>query len=104
MDEKYFESIIAKTVYSNDKNAKVLLYGSRARGDNRNDSDWDLLILLDKDRITEEDYERIAYPLYDLGIDNNTLVSPKLYTVKDWEKRSFTLFYKNVAKDGRVLL
>ena len=26
----------------------VLLYGSRARGDARDTSDWDLLILLDK--------------------------------------------------------
>ena len=29
-------------------NSTLLLYGSRARGDNRPDSDWDLLILLDK--------------------------------------------------------
>lgn len=27
----------------------ILLFGSRARGDNRPDSDWDLLILLPKD-------------------------------------------------------
>ena len=32
--------------------AKVYLYGSRARGTMKPDSDWDLLILLDKDKIT----------------------------------------------------
>ena len=28
------------------KGSHLLLYGSRARGDNRPDSDWDLLVLL----------------------------------------------------------
>ena len=31
--------------------SKAILYGSRARGDARNDSDWDFLILLDKDKL-----------------------------------------------------
>jgi len=37
---------IKKTVTNQDKTAKVYLYGSRARGTAKNDSDWDLLILL----------------------------------------------------------
>lgn len=28
-----------------DKDATVILYGSRARGDNKKDSDWDFLVL-----------------------------------------------------------
>lgn len=104
MDCKSFEHDIARTVHRNSKNATVWLYGSRARGDNRPDSDWDVLILLDKERVTERDHEEIAFPLYDLGIDNGALVSPKLYTVKEWERRSFTPFYKNVNKDRRKLV
>jgi len=98
-----FEHSIADIVLHEDKDAEVWLYGSRARGDNRPNSDWDVLVLLNKDRITESDHERISYPLYDLGIDNDALVSPKLYTVKEWEKRSFTPFYKNVVNDRRIL-
>lgn len=104
MNNSTFEHLIADTVHREAHDAKVILYGSRARGDNRSDSDWDVLILLNKDNINESDHERIAFPLYDLGIDNDVLVSPKLYTFNDWNKRSFTLFYKNVEKDGRVLL
>lgn len=36
--------------------SSLWLYGSRARGDENQGSDWDLLVLLDKSRITSEDY------------------------------------------------
>ena len=41
----------------------VWLYGSRARGTAHDDSDWDLLILLDQPEITTADEDNIAYPL-----------------------------------------
>ena len=37
------------------KGASLWLYGSRARGDARPDSDYDLLILVDKDTLTATD-------------------------------------------------
>ena len=33
--------------------AKVILFGSRARNDARSDSDWDILILVDKTNWTQ---------------------------------------------------
>jgi predicted nucleotidyltransferase len=84
-------------------NGKIILFGSQARGDARKDSDWDLLILLDKNRIDDSDFDRISYPLYELGWKEGEQFSPKLYTTKDWMKRSFTPFYKNIEKEGIVL-
>ena len=84
-------------------NAKVTLFGSRARGDYHANSDWDILILIDKAKLESADYDTISYPLYELGWKLNEKISPKLYTVSDWLKRNFTPFYKNVEEEGLVL-
>ena len=84
-------------------NARAILFGSRARGDARPASDWDILILLDKERIELSDHNTIAYPLIELGWNLDLNFSVKLYTKKEWESRHFTPFYKNVEKDGVAL-
>lgn len=38
--------------------SKAILFGSRARGDAHQDSDWDILILLDKDHLDQTDYDK----------------------------------------------
>jgi len=86
-----------------DPDAKVVLYGSRARGDFNSSSDWDLLVLLNKGRIEPDDYDKISWPLYKMGWEHGEQFSVKLYTCKDWEKRSFTPFYKSVEKEGIIL-
>ena len=47
--------------------AKVILFCSRARNDARSDSDWDILILVDKNKLDPDNFDRISYPLYELG-------------------------------------
>ena len=79
---------------------KVLLFGSQARGEARHDSDWDLLIRLPKDRIKNDDFDNVAYPLIEFGWSVGAEINPLLYTYSDWEKRNFTPFYKNVEKDS----
>jgi len=84
-------------------NSTLLLYGSRARGDNRPDSDWDLLILLDKPKLVAEDYD-VAYPFRELGWDIGEEISPHVYTKKQWGKWTFLPYYKNVERDKIVLV
>lgn len=83
--------------------ASLWLYGSRARGDAHPDSDYDLLILLDKDHITSEDHDKYGYPLREFGWEIWTEVNPHIYTKKDWMSWSFSPFYKNVEQDKIVL-
>lgn len=83
--------------------ARAILFGSRARGEARQDSDWDILILLDKEHITPADVNEVSYPIRELGWEINEIVNPVMYTMKEWESKSFTPFYKNVMKEGIAL-
>jgi len=82
------------------ENSKAILFGSRARGDARPDSDWDVLILLDKDRITKSDMDEVSYPICEFGWETGMMVNPIMYTMREWEARRGTPFYKNVMRDG----
>ena len=83
--------------------SSLWLYGSRARGDARPDSDYDLLILLDKDKITSKDYDRYTYPLFDLGVDLGAEINPQMYVRKDWISWWRAPFYKNVEQEKVIL-
>lgn len=95
---------IKQIVVENDPSAKVYLYGSRARGTMRPDSDWDLLILLNRDKITSDIERKVTYPLYDLEFEIGEVISPLVYSEKDWNTRQrVTPFYSNVMKEGKLL-
>lgn len=86
------------------KGGKAILYGSRARGDARKNSDWDILILLDKDTLDQSDYDNVSYPFVLLGCDLDQEINPIMYTTKEWESYRITPFYENVTRDGIVLV
>lgn len=83
--------------------AHVWLYGSRARGDAHEGSDWDLLILLPKDVVTIEDEDRIAFPFVLAGWQHNMDVNPQTYTFDEWSSKGFTPYYKNVERDKLLI-
>jgi predicted nucleotidyltransferase len=82
---------------------KAILFGSRARGDARETSDWDILVLLDKDRITVRDMDEISYPIHEISWEIDEMVNPVMYTTRDWESKKGTPFYENVMKEGVAL-
>ena len=95
---------IKKIITEKDPSAKIYLYGSRVRGTAHSGSDWDILILLKKERITSEIEESITYPLYDLEFDTGEVISPMIYSENEWNtKYKITSFYHNVMQEGKLL-
>ena len=81
-------------------NEKVILFGSQARGDAREDSDWDLLLIVNSNLTNLDDEIKYSYPFTKLGWTFNTDFNVLLYSKNDWEKRNFMPFYKNVVNEG----
>ena len=97
-------SKIKKSVQATEPNATIILYGSFARGENRPDSDLDILILIDKEKIGWEEEKKITNPLYDIELETSQVISPIIITKKDWEyKYYFTPLYANIKEDGITL-
>ena len=93
-----------KTVCGIAPTAKTILFGSEARGEARSDSDIDLLILLEGEKLTLAQEEAITLPLYELELKTGVAISPIVMLKELWENRPFkTPFYVNVVNEGIVL-
>ena len=104
LEKQEILSRIKQIVYGAEPTSSLILFGSYARGDNTKSSDIDLIILIDKDKITYFDEKRIKYPLYDLEFETGMIISPIVFSKKDWETRhSITPFYNNVKREGIIL-
>lgn len=106
-EEKYhtlINAIKAKASEILPKGSQVALYGSRARGDARTDSDWDLHILVPgEEKLPLALWDEYAWPLEQIGLEFDEFVTPRLYSFAGWLKRSFLPFYKNVENDKIII-
>lgn len=82
---------------------KIILFGSRARGDERPESDYDLLILVDaKDRkLIDQLYDVVVYIL----LQYSRLISLKIFTLQEWNRLLSlkTPFSQAVIKEGKII-
>ena len=102
MSNNPFLQQLKNTVMHEDKNAVLILYGSRARGDAKKESDWDLLILTSKKRELSLE-NKIRDKIYDIELEYLEAVSAIILNDKEWNDMEITPFYKNVLREGKRL-
>lgn len=92
---------IKETLQKVAPDAEVIVYGSQARGDFSTNSDIDLLIIIDKDRLSIKEEQEITTPLYKIEIKSGVPISPFVVMKKSWEKRQFKIpFQINILNEG----
>lgn len=103
-DERYDRVIRAiREVATNvlPEGSEVSLFGSRARGDAREDSDWDVHILVEgPDQLPLTTMRKYAWPFEKKGYEMEEWINVVVHSFSRWNKYSFLPLYKNIKKDG----
>ena len=101
MEQNEIKNRITDIVHKKDSNAEVILFGSRARDNNKPDSDWDVLILVDDLKITNEIEDKFRNELYDVEIESGQSISILIYSKQFWNNTLiYSPLYKNIQAEG----
>jgi len=99
--EVHISKMISSRIKQKDPGAKVILFGSHTRGQANDESDWDILILIDKpkkNRMIEEIYRD---EMFHLELELGEPISTFIYSKNDWETRFvYTPLYQNIKQEG----
>jgi predicted nucleotidyltransferase len=77
----------------------IILYGSRARGDARDDSDIDILVVLAKDFNYSEMLRLSSEIVASLSLENDVVISRAFVTKAQYDKLQIP-FLMNVRREG----
>jgi len=101
MDRHEFINKIRLGVKTKDPKAEVYLFGSRARGDNHQDSDWDILILVDDNKVSMDIEDKFRDDLFDLELETGQVISTLIYPKKYWQETLiYSPLYESVNQEG----
>lgn len=94
---------IREAILMIDSKAQIILFGSRARGDAKKESDWDILILTDSP-VSVEVERAFRFKLFDLELETGEVFSTFVHNKKVWNTRhKITQFYQSIKREGILL-
>lgn len=101
IDKEQILQKIISVVNNSDPDSEVYLYGSQARGDATGFSDWDLLILLNRQNISFDFEIKIMDDIYEVELETGEIFSPLIYSKNDWNiNHAVTPLFENIQREG----
>ena len=81
---------------------QIILYGSYARGDYREDSDVDIMILVDLPQESLWEYRKqMMHDVFDINLERETLIVPVTVNIDHFQEwLPVYPFYQNVINEG----
>ena len=100
-DQQILLNQIKKSILDNYPKAEIILFGSHARGDFRPDSDWDVLILLNKRKIEFSEKRLIRKRLYQVELEAEQSISAFVFSSNEWySNQKDTPLFESVTSEG----
>lgn len=91
---------IKKYIATIDPSSEVILFGSQARNEERENSDWDILILTNLPTDLKGE-QKFRHKLFELELEYGVAFSTFVYSKQEWnDKHYVTPLYQNIQQDG----
>jgi len=104
MKKKELLNKVKGAVLEIEPDAKIMLYGSRSRGEENGDSDWDFLVLL-YGAVDDERTDNIRHRLYEIEWQSDEVINCVVRSRDEWNSPLYRAmpFHENVEREGIVL-
>ena len=101
MDRELLLKQIKQAVLELKPDAEVILYGSRSRGDEDAESDWDILVLVDGP-VDDVRTDAICHRLYEIEWKTNEVLCALVRNRREWSSPLYQAmpFHRNVEREG----
>lgn len=103
MDKKKQQilKLIKSAINKKNPEAEVILFGSRAREQEKKNSDWDILILLNIPFVDRKTEKELREEMFEVELETGEAISTFVFSKNDWEtKHSITPLFENIQRDG----